>query len=64
MMNTLNRAFTALWLASKREEGQTFVEYALIGLLVALVVAVTLGTFAGDIGAALGKVGAKLNPAS
>jgi Flp pilus assembly pilin Flp len=48
----------------KRDEGQTFVEYALIISLVA-VAAAALATWSGlvtDIGAAMDKVGDKLNP--
>jgi pilus assembly protein Flp/PilA len=45
--DAINSVMTRVYLQMKREEGQTFVEYSLIGVLVALavVVAVTaLGT--------------------
>jgi Flp pilus assembly pilin Flp len=54
--STLVRAYLAL----KREEGQTFVEYALIGLLVAVALAAVLTTFATDISGTFTKIEAKL----
>ena len=54
--NVLVRAFTAV----KREEGQTFVEYALIGVLVAVALAAALTTFEGNIADALKAIGGKL----
>ncbi len=59
-MDTLNRAFASLWLASKREEGQTFVEYSLIGVLVAVALVLALTTFKGAISGALTTIGGAL----
>ena len=54
--NVLVRAFTAV----KREEGQTFVEYALIGVLVAVALGTALTTFKGNISDALAAIGKAL----
>ena len=50
----------------RREDGQAFVEYALLLLFVAvaLVVTATFTNFINDIGTALGTVGSKLQSAS
>ena len=58
--NVLVRALTA----AKREEGQTFVEYTLIGVLVAVALVAALGTFNGDIADALKSIGGALKPKS
>ena len=51
--DAINRAFVRAYVGLKREEGQTFVEYSLIGVLVAVVLAAALVTFEGQIAAAL-----------
>jgi Flp pilus assembly pilin Flp len=48
---------------AKNEDGQTMAEYGIILVVLALVAAVAFAALSGDISAALGKVGAKLNPA-
>ena len=58
--DAINRAITRAFVAMKREEGQTFVEYSLIGVLVAVALIAALGTFEGQIADALTKLGAKL----
>jgi Flp pilus assembly pilin Flp len=56
----INNLFVRAYLRTKREEGQTFVEYALIGLLVAVAVAASVTLFEGKISTALGTIGGKL----
>jgi len=58
--DAINGAILRLFTALKNEDGQTFVEYSLIGVLVAVVLAAVLTTFEGQIGTALGNIGAKL----
>jgi Flp pilus assembly pilin Flp len=58
--DAINSVMTRVYLQMKREEGQTFVEYSLIGVLVAVVLAAFLVTFEGQIATALGKIGGKL----
>jgi Flp pilus assembly pilin Flp len=58
--DAINGAILRLYTALKSEEGQTFVEYSLIGVLVAVVLAAVLTTFEGQIGGALGTIGGKL----
>jgi Flp pilus assembly pilin Flp len=41
--DALNRVAVRLYLAMRREEGQTFVEYGMIGVVIAVGLAVTLG---------------------
>ncbi|HST14275.1 MAG TPA: hypothetical protein VLJ44_05425 [Gaiellaceae bacterium] len=48
--------FTRLWLATRREEGQTFVEYSMIGVLVAVLLVATLGLFKDNIVNALTSI--------
>jgi Flp pilus assembly pilin Flp len=48
---------------AKNEDGQTMAEYGIILVVLALVAAVAFAALSGDISAALGKVGDKLNPA-
>ena len=43
LADALNSIFGRLYLAVRREEGQTFVEYAMIGVVIAVGLAVTLG---------------------
>jgi Flp pilus assembly pilin Flp len=58
--DAINRAFIRAYVAVKREEGQTFVEYSLIGVLVAVLLVVALGTFKDAIVTALGNIGKAL----
>ena len=58
----ISNAVTRVYLALRREEGQTFVEYTLIGVLVAVALVGTLGTFHTAIGNALGSIGDSLKP--
>jgi Flp pilus assembly pilin Flp len=60
VISVINNALMRAYLAAKREEGQTFVEYALIGLLVAVAITAVLTTFATDIGGTFTKIEAKL----
>ncbi len=54
--DALTSIFVRAYLAMKNEEGQTFVEYSLIGLLVAVVVAGVMATFTGKITSALTSI--------
>jgi Flp pilus assembly pilin Flp len=45
----LNKMFANLYLAMRREEGQTFVEYSMIGVLVAALLVTILGLFKNNI---------------
>ena len=60
ILDSINRVFVSAMLAARREDGQTFVEYALIGVLVAVALVVGLGTFKDAIGSALTTIGGKL----
>jgi Flp pilus assembly pilin Flp len=61
--DAINGAILRLYTALKSEDGQTFVEYSLIGVLVALGLVIALGTFSSAIGTALGNIGHELtNP--
>ena len=55
--DAINGAILRLYTALKSEDGQTFVEYSLIGVLVAVVLAAVLTTFEGSIAGALGSIG-------
>ncbi len=55
--DAINSVMTRVYLQLKREEGQTFVEYSLIGVLVAVVLAAILVTFEGKIAGALDTIG-------
>jgi Flp pilus assembly pilin Flp len=57
ILDSINRVFVSAMLAAKREDGQTFVEYALIGMLVAVALVLGLGTFKDAIGTALTNIG-------
>jgi Flp pilus assembly pilin Flp len=57
ILDSINRVFVSAMLAAKREDGQTFVEYALIGVLVAVLLVAGLGTFRTAIGGALTSIG-------
>jgi Flp pilus assembly pilin Flp len=59
--DAINRAFIRAYVAVKREEGQTFVEYSLIGVLIAVALVVALGTFQGKIAGALTAIGGHLS---
>jgi Flp pilus assembly pilin Flp len=61
--DTLNRWYIQLATFAKNEDGQTMAEYGIILVVLALAAAVAFGVLGGDISAALGKVGQKLNPA-
>ncbi len=60
MFDAINRAFVRAYVGLKREEGQTFVEYSLIGVLVAVALVLALGTFEGQISGALKNIGDQL----
>ena len=56
MTDLFNRVYAHVVTHLRRDEGQTFVEYALIGVLVAVAVAAALGTFTGAIKDALTSI--------
>jgi Flp pilus assembly pilin Flp len=58
--DAINRAITRAFVAMKREEGQTFVEYSLIGVLIAVALVVTLGLFKTSLANALTSIGSAL----
>jgi Flp pilus assembly pilin Flp len=58
--DAINGAILRLYTALKNEDGQTFVEYSLIGVLIAVVLAGVLVTFEGQLATALTNIGAKL----
>jgi Flp pilus assembly pilin Flp len=58
--DAINRVIVRAYVSLKREEGQTFVEYSLIGVLIAVALAAALTTFKGEIDGALTAIGAKL----
>lgn len=60
MGNLFNRLYTDLVTRLQREDGQTLVEYSLIGLLVALAVVVALTTLGTSITTELGKISGAL----
>jgi len=62
MTDTLNSLYIRLTTVAKREDGQTMAEYGIILVLLAIVAAAAFTALQGDITAALGKVGDKLNP--
>jgi Flp pilus assembly pilin Flp len=55
--DAINGAILRLYTAAKREDGQTFVEYSLIGVLVAVALVLTLVSFEGKIVSALTNIG-------
>jgi Flp pilus assembly pilin Flp len=61
VIDAINRVFLSAMLAAKREDGQTFVEYALIGVLIAVVIAASLTTLKGTISSELTKIGNAFN---
>ena len=62
MLELFNGAFVRAYLRLRREEGQTFVEYALIGVLVAIALVTGITTFKGEIASALTNIGNQLTP--
>ncbi len=58
--DALNRTIVRLYLAVRREEGQTFVEYALIAAFVGIALIVGLGAFSKQIADALKNIGNQL----
>jgi len=58
--DALTSIVTRAYLATKREEGQTFVEYALIAAFVGLALIAGLGVFSGQIADALKSIGTQL----
>jgi Flp pilus assembly pilin Flp len=54
--DAINRAFIRAYVAVKREDGQTFVEYSMIGVLIAVALVATLGLFKGDLITALNSI--------
>jgi Flp pilus assembly pilin Flp len=61
ILNSINRVFVSAMLAAKREDGQTFVEYALIAALIAVVIVAGVGTLNTSIGNALTDIGTALS---
>jgi Flp pilus assembly pilin Flp len=57
MIELANRATIALWMRLRREEGQTFVEYAVLTAVVAIGIVAALGLFRGQIVTALTNIG-------
>jgi Flp pilus assembly pilin Flp len=55
--DTINGRILRLYTAAKRDDGQTFVEYSLIGVLIAVALVLTLGIFEGKIVTALTDIG-------
>jgi Flp pilus assembly pilin Flp len=60
MIEAINSVVMRAYLGLKREDGQTFVEYSLIGVLVGVALIAVLGTFEGQIKDALTQMGGKL----
>jgi Flp pilus assembly pilin Flp len=60
MIDAINSVGMRAYLGMKREEGQTFVEYSLIGVVVAVALAAILLTFEKAIAGALGNIGSSL----
>ena len=57
MIELTNRVTIALWMRLRREEGQTFVEYAVLTAVVAIGIVAALGLFRGQIVTALTNIG-------
>jgi Flp pilus assembly pilin Flp len=62
MIDAINSVIVRAYVGLKREEGQTFVEYSLIGVLVAVALVFALGAFEGNIVTALQNIGGALTP--
>jgi Flp pilus assembly pilin Flp len=58
--DAINRAITRAYVGLKREDGQTFVEYSLIGVLVAVALVLALGVFKTSIVTALQSISSAL----
>ena len=54
--DAINRAFTRAYVSLKSDDGQTFVEYSMIGVLIAVALVATLGFFKGDLITALNSI--------
>ena len=61
ILDSINRVFVSAMLAAKREDGQTFVEYALIAALIAVVIVAGITTLSGSLGNALTDIGTALS---
>lgn len=57
IFDSINRVFSSAMLAAKREEGQTFVEYALIAALIAVVIVAGIAMLNTSLTGALGNIG-------
>jgi Flp pilus assembly pilin Flp len=57
--DAISSAFLRVYTALETEDGQTLIEYSLIGALIAVVLAAVLTTFESQIGSALGYIGAR-----
>jgi Flp/Fap pilin component. len=60
ILDSINRVFVSAMLAAKREDGQTFVEYALIAALIAVVIVAGIATLSGSLSTALSHIGTAL----
>ena len=60
MSDLINSLVVRMYLSLKREDGQAFIEYALIGVLVAVAVAATVTALEGNLAGALNQIGGKL----
>ncbi|HEX7526899.1 MAG TPA: hypothetical protein VF327_11360 [Gaiellaceae bacterium] len=60
MIELANRATIALWMRLRREEGQTFVEYAVLTAVVAIGIILSLTAFRVQIENALTAIGNKI----
>jgi Flp pilus assembly pilin Flp len=56
ILDAINHVLVRALTAAKRQEGQTFVEYTLIGVLVAVALAGAVTAFKTDIGNALTSI--------
>lgn len=56
MIDAINSVIVRAYVSLKREEGQTFVEYSMIGVLVAVALVTVLGLFRANIEAALTSI--------
>ena len=54
--DAINRAIVRAYVGMRREEGQTFVEYSLIGVLIAVALVATLVLFKGALVTALTSI--------
>lgn len=60
LSDVINNLFTRMLVAYKDEDGQTFVEYGLIAVLVGLGLTVALTAFAGDLSTMFGNLATAL----